>query len=184
MNPEMALARTAARGGRYEVWTPSTGTVTFTPQDAAGALAGAPRLGGRLLLVKYGCGTPRDERELAIELGFAIASLVQAPRHTNIAGISIMQGVVAEGISPVICGECGGIGWVKESNGQRWIPCVPCEGTGKGAWSNARRARECGVHRDVLRTTSWGLVYDEARRHLFKDELLATVHMARRLRGF
>lgn len=181
MKPETALARTAARGGRYEIWTPSTGAVGFTAQDAAAALAGAPPMGARLMMVKYGCGTPSDERQIAIELGFTVASLVEAPRNSTIAGISIMEGVVAEAIAPVICKKCDGIRWVKV--GRKWETCEACLGTGKAAWPNARRARECGVHPEVLRTTAWGTIYHDAWNILMKQEEIAYLHMAKRLRG-
>jgi hypothetical protein len=180
LKPEIALARTNARGGRYEIWTPSGGTVTFSAQDAAHALAGTSPLGARLLLCKFGCGTPNDTRQLAIELGFAVASLVQAPRNTTIAGISIMEAVVAEVLAPTICARCDGRGWVQQ--GRKWVQCIACEATGRAPWSASRRAKECGVHREVLRTTAWGKVYEDARRLLVTEELEALTVMAKKLR--
>ncbi len=180
MKPEIALARTNARSGRYETWTPSSGAVTFTAQDAAHALAGAPALGARVLLCKYGCGTAGDERRLAIELGFAVSSIMTAPRNTRVAGISIMEAVVAEVLAPPICPGCGGRRWIPK--GRKLVECGKCEGTGSAQWSESRRAKECGVHREVLRTTSWGRIYKEARRLLVSEELEALTVMAMKLR--
>lgn len=154
--------------------------MTFTAQDAAHALAGAPPLGARLLLCKFGCGTPSDEHQLAIELGFEVASLVSAPKNTTIAGISIMRAVVAEVLAPLVCARCDGRGWVQQ--GRKLDECGVCGASGRASWSATRRAKECGVDRKILRTTAWGRIYEEARRVLVSQEMEALVVMSARLR--
>lgn len=196
MRPETALARTAAKGCQYTVWTPATSGVTFTAADAAHALGGyctrhrgedrycqcgVSGIGTRLLLIKFGCGDDGDRHSLAIEVAFAIESLKEAPKNSGIAGIGIMRAVVEESLSPGVCPKCDGRGWIK--SGPRWDECVECERTGRAQWSMTRRARECGVDRATLRNTTWGKIYEEARKLLISEELIALDHMARRLRG-
>jgi hypothetical protein len=181
LKPEIALARTAPRSGRYERWAPGGGVVSFTPLDAAHALAGANDLGARLLLLKYGCGVPEDKRPIAVELGFRVVTLVEAPKDTRIAGISVMLGVVEELLTPQECFQCGGRGFVKV--GDKVDECERCSATGRDPWSPARRAQACGVSRYVMRTTAWRRIYDEALRVLTVEEADALWHMRSKLRN-
>lgn len=183
MRPEMALARTAAKGGRYDVPTPSGGRASFTSMDAAHALAGVPGLGARLLLLKYGCGDLEDRRRIAVELAMVTTSIAMAPRYDGAAvrGIDLLCGVVDEALASLVCVRCDGTGRVKHGN--QLIDCPPCVGTGRRRWSMQQRAKAAKCDRTTLAKTAWGRIYDEALTILLREEAAALDFMAYRLRN-
>lgn len=184
MTPEMALARTAARGGRYEVASPG-GVPGFTAQDAAHALAGCSSLGARLVLLKFGCGDEPDRRRLAVELAFELPSLLEAPRYrgADIRGIDILTGAVAEAMDDLRCKKCGGSGYHFLKRANKVDPCTQCDGAGRMRWSLSQRARACNVDKMTLSDRSvWGKIYKDALALLVKEEAAALDVMAAKLR--
>lgn len=180
----MALARTAARGGRYEVASPG-GMPGFSAQDAAHALAGCTSIGARLVLLKYGCGDDADRRRLAVELAIELPSLLEAPRYqgVDIRGIDILQGAVAEAMDDLLCKKCDGLGYHFLKRANKVDPCKQCEGVGRMRWSLSQRARACKADKMTLSDRSpWGRIYKDALAKLLKEEADALAVMATKLR--
>jgi hypothetical protein len=179
MKLEDALARAAPKCIRYQLWTPSSGMVSFGADDIGHALSGLAEAPFKMLLVKYANGGQRDREELH---RFLVAELCpeNAWWQRRMSSGLIARTAMAEVLSNRVCRTCGGRGAVQKD--AKLEICQDCAGCGTMQCSGYERAKALCVSEPTYRRHVAAQYY-RAMGIVIGWQHAGIDHLARRLRG-
>ncbi len=163
MNPAKAVARlNAALLGSGRLEGVPTGRPEITSQDIAHALGMIKHVGaclmGRVMYADQKAYWPALEACLETDVLEAISREGWRVSPADAAGVC--RAAVAEFLDPQNCKACAGqMTSPDPRNPALVVVCKVCEGSGKGVWSDRRRAKMAGITRHGW--NAWVALYPE-----------------------